>query len=125
LEQAALALAVERDVLPHRVARRIGDVERPEHGVLGRTARSAVVDGIDQHGKAQRVGQQDELLPVLIAHLAGAGQEIDGVVPLALAQIHILGKGMQMLHQRAHHLGKARVDVLAHAAVDGTRSFLR
>jgi hypothetical protein len=37
----------------------------------------------------------------VIAHLSGAGQEIDGVVPFALAQIHILGKGMQMPHQRA------------------------
>ena len=36
-----------------------------------------------------------------------------------LRQVNLLGEGVQVLHQRGHDLGQARVDVLAHAGVDG------
>ena len=77
------------------------------------------LDSIDQHGKAQRIGQKDKLLPFGAANLAGLGQEIDAVVPLLLGQMHFLGKGMQVLDQRGHHNRQTRVDIRPHAVIDG------
>src|SRR6478735_2042549 len=43
-----------------------------------------VIDRVDQHGNAERVGEQDELLPRAGAHLAGIGQEGDALGPFLL-----------------------------------------
>ena len=39
------------------------DVERAEHGGLGRAVTLAMVHRIDQHGNPEHVRQQDEFLP--------------------------------------------------------------
>jgi hypothetical protein len=102
--QAGRALAVQRDVVPEFPRRRLDHVERPEHGRLGRGASGPVVDRLDQHGHPEHVGQQDELLPHVVAHVTGAGEEVDGYAPLLLGQLDVLDEVVQVAHQRRHDL---------------------
>src|SRR5437868_1588352 len=69
-----IALAVERDGVAHCLLGRAGDVERAEHRRLGRPRRLAVVDRVDQHRDAERVGEEDELLALVVGLLAGLGE---------------------------------------------------
>src|SRR3546814_17648848 len=73
-EQAALALAVMRDPAAHRQFRRTGNMEGTEDGILRGIVRTAVIDRIDQHRNAQRVGQQDEFLAPVGTELAEIGR---------------------------------------------------
>lgn len=72
-----------------------------------------------QHREAQRIAEQDELLSLVMTEMAGSGQEADGHRPFLLAQADIPGKSMQMLDQRRHDFGQARINVPPHARVDG------
>ncbi|MOA40716.1 hypothetical protein D3C78_1626140 [compost metagenome] len=78
-----------------------------------------MIDGVDQHGDAKGVAEQDELLAVLGAHLPGLGQEGDCLFPFGLGQLHVLDEAVEVLDQRRHDGAQARVYVTAHACVDG------
>ena len=119
LEQARFALAIKADGAAHRQFWRAINVKRPKHGVFRGAAGAAVVDGIDQHRKAKRVRQQDELLPFTRADLPGFGKKIDAVVPFGLCQMHLFGESVQVFYKTGHHQRQARVDIFAHAGVDG------
>jgi hypothetical protein len=69
----------------------------------------------DQHRQAQRVRQQDEPLPLLVALLAGRGEELDTRHPLLGREVHLAHEGMGVFHQRLHHLLEARVLAVRHA----------
>jgi hypothetical protein len=88
-------------------------VERPLHRRRRRAARQAVVDGIYQHGDAEHVRRQDEFLALVVAHLAGAGQPVDGGEPFRLRRLDLADEGVEVLDKRRHHLPEPRVrDVL-------------
>ena len=108
-DQAGLALAVEGDVVPEPARRGLHHVERAEHRRLGRSSPGAVVDRLHEHRDPEDVGQQDELLPHVVAHLAGAGEERDRGAPLLLGQLHVLDECMQVVDQRGQHLPEPRV----------------
>src|SRR4051812_17665177 len=107
--QAGRALVVEVDVLAELPLRGLHHVERPQHGGLRGRAAGAVVDRLHQHRDAQDVGQQDELLPHLVAHVPGAGEEVDREAPLLLGQLHLLDERVQMLDQRGQHPPQPRI----------------
>jgi hypothetical protein len=106
---ARLALGVVGDVGARRQPRRVGDVERPEHGLLGHALRPAVVLRHHELRHAERVGEKDELLALAVAGVAGAGEELDAGEPLGLGETDVAREGMEMPDQARHDLLQARV----------------
>jgi hypothetical protein len=96
-------------VLAEPQLRRAVDVEGPEHRRGGRLRIEPMVHLDDEHRQPEDVGGEDELLPLVVADLAGAGQPPDGGHPLGLGEAHLPGEGMQVPHQGRHQLGHARV----------------
>ena len=84
-------------------------MKRAEHGRFGGTVRLPVIEQINHHRNPQRVGEQDELLPLVAAHLTGFGQDFDRLEPLRLGQLHLLDEGVQMADQAQYDLAQARV----------------
>ena len=76
-------------------------------GGLGEAAGGAVIDGLDQHGYAKDVGEQDELLPHVVTALAGGGEEGDRLLPFLPGQPGLLDDGVQMRDERCQHLPQA------------------
>jgi len=97
----------------------LADVKRTEHGGLGGAFAVAMVDRVDQHRDAEHVGQQDELLAGIGAFLPGAGQEIDGVVPLLEGQAGLAHVIVQRLHQFLEQEFRARIGGVVEALDDG------
>ena len=75
------------------------DVEGAEH----RGGRGPVVEAVvqlhDQHGQAEDVGGEDELLALVVGHLTGARQPLDGGHPLVLGEPDLAGEVVQVPHQ--------------------------
>ncbi len=105
--QSGVAVLGSPDVLAHGPARRSRPVERPEHGRLGRPVRG--VHQVDQGGQAKDVGQQDELLPLAVALLAGRGEELEPGQPLLRGQSGLDRERVQVLDQRRQQLAQPRV----------------
>src|SRR5271170_3031907 len=100
-------------------------MEGAEHRILCRARRATVVDRVDQHGDAERVGKQDELLPFVRAHLASLSKEIDRELPLGLREMGFLDEAVDMLDEAGHYLFQPRGDVGPDTGVDGfDRTFL-
>jgi len=97
------------DVAAGRQLGRAQPMERAEHCRLGRTVRFAVADQIDHHRDAERVREQDEFLPLVAAHPAGLGQNLDCLKPLSLGQFDFLDEGVQVLDETQHDLPQPRV----------------
>src|SRR5580698_10718687 len=83
-EPARLPLAIGGNRIAHPAYGCAIDVKWPEHCVLGRPLRSAIVDGVYQHRNAQRIAEQNEFLPLVRAHLPGLGEEGDRGFPFRL-----------------------------------------
>jgi hypothetical protein len=49
-----------------------------------------------QHRQPERIRQQDELLPLAVALLAGSGQELDAAHPLGFSQLHLAREIVQV-----------------------------
>ena len=84
-----------------------------------------VMHDVDERGKADRIRQQDELLPGRRAHLADLGHELDALDPLGGGQLHIAGEGMQVAHRRLHDLLHARVRRRGHLLEDSVGDVVR
>ena len=124
-DHARRAGAHQVDVVAEREDGRLDHVERAEHGRLGRDAELAVGDRLDQHRQAEDVRQQDELLPVVVALVAGAGEEVDRLLPLGDGQLDVAGERVQVLHERGEDLAQPWVRVRAEGLDDGvSRGFL-
>ena len=87
LHEHPLALQLGRNVRAVRHHLVFPDIEGAEHGGLGGAFALPVVDRIDQHGNAEHVGEQDELLADRGAFLPGTGQKIDRKFPFLEGQI--------------------------------------
>jgi hypothetical protein len=91
----------------------------------GRDAGRAVVDRLDQHRHAEDVGEQNELLPYVVALVPGRGEEGDRGVPFLLGQLDVLDEGVQVMDERPEHLPQAGVRRAGHArGHDVSRAFL-
>ena len=90
-------------------------MEGAEHRGFGGTRWMLMIQSRDQHRHAQRVRQQDELLPLAGAHVARRGEKADGLLPLGLGQVHVAHEVVQVLHERRHHAFEARVGTLGEA----------
>jgi hypothetical protein len=62
-----------------------------------------------EHGQAEDVGGEDELLPLLVADLPGAREPVHRGQPLRFGEPHLTGEVVQVAHQSRHQLGQARV----------------
>jgi hypothetical protein len=68
-----------------------------------------MIDDVHQHGNAQRVGQQNEFLPLVGAQLAGARQIVDGLSPPRFGGLHVANEIVQVPHQAGHDLLEPRI----------------
>jgi hypothetical protein len=84
--------------------RGIWDMKGAKHGGLGATLGFVVVHGHRQHGPAQDIRQQNELLPRGAALVAHGRQKINAQGPLCLGQVGVARKGVQVLDQAGHQL---------------------
>src|SRR4029079_14274489 len=96
-------------VRAQRVLRRAGTVERTLHRGFGHALLRLVVDEIHQHRDAERVRYEDELLALVVAHVAGVGEEFDSRHPLVRRRAHFAHEGVQVLDQARHHFLEARI----------------
>ena len=94
---------------PFSKRRRALDEERAEDRRLRRLRRAPVVDPDDQHREPEHVGEQHELLALVVGDVARAGEEVDPREPLLLGQLHLGRERVQMpdeaLRDRLEALG--------------------
>src|SRR5208337_5495819 len=84
-------------------------IERAEHCRIGQSRSGRVVHSVDQHRNPEDIGEQDELLAVLGAHLASLSEKLDRVSPLLVTERRLAEDRMQVPDQHLHHLAHARV----------------
>jgi hypothetical protein len=96
LHQARLARRSLGDVVAVAKARRAVDEERAEHRGRSRVGVLSVVAADDEHRQAQHVGQQDELLALVVGDVTRPGQEVDPGEPLVFGQVDFGGERVQM-----------------------------
>ena len=56
-----------------------------------------MVERDDHHRQAEHVGEQDELLALVVALLADRGEELDALEPFLLGELHVAREGVQVL----------------------------
>ena len=77
-------------------------MERTEHGRFGRALGFPVADQVDHHRHPERIGEQNEFLAFVAAHLAGFSQNLDRMEPFGLGQFDLLDELVQVLDERQH-----------------------
>ena len=102
-KRRGLAGVLRGQVGPALARGRAFHVEGPKHRALGTAGGHPVVDGVDQHRDPERIGKEDELLPLFVAHLSRLGEEPDGRKPL-------LGCGLDLAHDRVQMADDALED---------------
>ncbi len=133
LDHAGLTYGTVGHVITEFVARRIFHEKGAKHRCLCATQWLVVVHGYRQHGQTKGVAKQDELLTLVIAHLAGGRQKLNAFHPFGFGQLYLTGKGMKVLHQgcqdffqasigrarkaRNHGLGYGVLVQIAHSSV--------
>ena len=88
-------------------------MERPEDRRIGGPLGGLLVDHLDQHRQTERVGQQDELLALVVALVADGGEEFDPGEPLLAGQPDLLGEREQVLDRGTGDLTGAVVGGMA------------
>jgi len=82
---------------------------------------SAVAERHHQHRDAERVGEQDELLALVIAGLPDARQELDRGHPLIGLQIHLARQRVGVADNCRDDLLEPRVGIVGQAVEDRLR----
>src|SRR5262245_43131936 len=82
-------------------------MKRPKHRRFGRRGIPPMVNRINQHRYAERVGQQDELLTLVVTDFPRARQEINRERPFLERRFDFLHDGVQVSHDRRHDLAQA------------------
>ncbi|GHE41959.1 hypothetical protein GCM10017771_61450 [Streptomyces capitiformicae] len=77
-------------------------MEGAEDGALG--SLLGPVQSLDEHGDAQDVGEQDELLAGLVARVADGGEETDRGLPLLDRGFDVPYEGVEVAGQALHDL---------------------
>ena len=119
LDEQRLAGLAGGNVGAERRVRGARDEERPEHRRLGGALGQAMIDRIDQHGGAERIGQKNELLPRRSAFVADVGQKLDARFPFLEGRLDLSDEIVQMPHERLRHRANARARRRLHALEDG------
>ena len=68
-----------------------------------------MIDRVDQHRDAERVGQEDELLTLVGAHLTRAGQERDRLLPLGAGRLELAHYRVQVGGDHVEYPARARI----------------
>ncbi len=110
-----LAAAILADGCSHWQFLRAFPVERAKNCALGCPIRHAMIDSVDQHRYAGNIGEQNKLLALLIAHLAGSGQELNRQCPFFLGKFDLTNKSVEMSDEAGHHLLQSEIRRLRHA----------
>jgi hypothetical protein len=92
-----------------------------EHRGRGGPFRVPVIDGIHQHRDAERIGKQDEFLPLLVAGMAGLREKPDGLKPFRLGQLDLADEVVQMPDERRHDRAQPGIGRRLQALLDGIR----
>ena len=71
-----------------------------------------------EHRDAERVGEEDELLALVVGDVAGGGEELDPFEPLGLGELALLHERVQVAHERGEDLPQARVGAALEPADD-------
>ncbi len=74
-----------------------------------------MIDSIDQHRNPGNVGEQDELLALLIAHVTSSGQEFNPQRPFFLGELNLAHKGVDVRDEAGHDLLQPGVRCVYHA----------
>ena len=77
-----------------------------------------MIKRIDQHGHPERIGQQDKLLPFVVALFARGGQKLNARKPFGLREFNLLHKGVHMLDEAGDDMPHAWVLSLARIFFD-------
>ena len=59
-----------------------------------------MVDQVDDHRHAERIGEQDELLPLVVALLPVSVRNWMAVEPFGLGQLDVLDEAVQVTDER-------------------------
>src|SRR5713101_6014712 len=110
-----LAPTIFADGSPHGQLCCAFPVERAEDRALGCPTRQAMIDGIDQHRDPGNVGEQDELLAPLIAHVTSSGQELNPQCPFFLGELNLAHKGVNVGDEAGHYLLQPGIGCVYHA----------
>src|SRR5699024_7237026 len=104
-----LALGAEGDVAAEFDLGGVVDEEGAEDGGFGGVLVGLVVHRDRLHRGAEGVGEQHELLALVVGDVPDPGQEIDRVVPLLLGETDVADEVVQVYSQRLHDLLESRV----------------
>ena len=74
-----------------------------------------MIDGIDQHRYSTDVGEQDEFLALLVAHVTRPGQELDPQCPFFLGEFDLTNESMKVGDEAGHHFLQPGIGCLRHA----------
>jgi hypothetical protein len=85
------------------------DEEGPHYCRLGRVSVDLVADRDRLHRCAEHVGQQDELLALVVRHVPDVSEELDAPLPFHLGQADFPQEGVQMPGQRLHQEPQPRI----------------
>src|SRR5262249_53990455 len=87
LDQGRGSLLVEMsDVAAYRQFGRAQPMKRAKYSRLGGPVWFAMADQVDDHRYPERVRKQNKFLPLVAAHPAGFGQDLDRLEPLGLGK---------------------------------------
>jgi len=121
--QRLARLLPKQDAVALREFALVTGIERAEDCRDTDAGTGYIVDRVDQHRNAQNVRQQDQLLAAFGTHLAGTGEKVDGLPPLALLHLRFADDRMQMADDDLYDLLQSGALRVTHAVDDVVRQF--
>ena len=79
------------------------EMKGAKNGLLRHALRSCVILCDHELRQAERIGQQDKFLTLVVALLTNARDELDTLKPLVLSEMHLARKGVHMLDKAGHN----------------------
>ena len=114
LHEAGFPFCAVRDVFAVVVLRRPFNEKRPEDSRLGATGGLGIALRGHQHRQTERVGQQDELLALVVGDVADLGEEFDRLEPFIFGELDLARKRVKVLYQARHDGAQALVAAAIH-----------
>ena len=102
--------------------RRPVEMKGAKHGLLRHALRSFVILCDHELRQAERIGQQDKFLALVVALLANARDELDSLKPFVLSELHLTRKRVEgRLREKARDSGSIRAAAGKRAAPRSAR----
>ena len=108
-EGGRLRRILRREIGPRFAGRRALDIEGAQHRAFRPSRGAPVGDRVDEHRHTERVGEEDEFLPVLVALLPGRGEEPDRLEPLCRRELDFPHDRMDVADDALEDLLRTRV----------------